>query len=300
MTFWSLWKTRPRESRLRRALFQIHLWSGLCLGVYVLVLSVSGSALVFRNDLYNAFTAPPVILKAQGERLSAEAIRSAARAAHPGYEISRVWENETNPAQAIEITLDRGGHEIQRLFDPYSGRDLGHAIPAGIRLMSWLEDLHVNLLAGESGRLVNGTAAALWVALGLTGAVIWWPGLRDWRRAMGVRWRANWRRFNFDLHSAVGIWTLLFFLLWGITGVHVAIPRPFWAVVDYLEPPPETYQPGMRTGEVILRWSSRLHFGTIGGRVTQAIWVVIGLAPAVLFVTGVVMWWNRVLRRRDL
>ena len=30
----------------------------------------------------------------------------------------------------------------------------------------------------------------------------------------------------------------------------------------------------------------------------QPIWVVLGLAPAVMFVTGALMWWNRVWRRR--
>jgi uncharacterized iron-regulated membrane protein len=32
----------------------------------------------------------------------------------------------------------------------------------------------------------------------------------------------------------------------------------------------------------------------------KAAWAVIGLIPAIMFVTGVVMWWNRVLRRRPV
>jgi len=45
-----------------------------------------------------------------------------------------------------------------------------------------------------------------------------------------------------------------------------------------------------------------LHFGTFGVDFTRILWIVIGLAPAILYVTGLLMWWNRsilpALRRR--
>jgi hypothetical protein len=34
--------------------FQVHLWSGICLGLYVLFLSATGSLLVYRNEMYAA------------------------------------------------------------------------------------------------------------------------------------------------------------------------------------------------------------------------------------------------------
>lgn len=58
-----------------------------------------------------------------------------------------------------------------------------------------------------------------------------------------------------------------------------------------------------------LSWAVRLtrdlyplHFGTFGGDFTRVLWILVGLAPATLYVTGVMMWWNRsilpALRRR--
>jgi uncharacterized iron-regulated membrane protein len=70
------------------------------------------------------------------------------------------------------------------------------------------------------------------------------------------------------------------------------------------------------TGQVIrvnyhreLSWPIRftrdlypLHFGTFVGNITRVLWILVGVAPAILFVTGVLMWWNRSilpsLRRR--
>ena len=48
-------------------------------------------------------------------------------------------------------------------------------------------------------------------------------------------------------------------------------------------------------GDTILAWVTPLHFGTFGGGLTvYVLWVVLGLSPAVLGVSGVLMWWNRV------
>ena len=44
----------PRKLWLRRALFQVHLWGGVLLSVYVVVIALTGSVLVFRSELTRA------------------------------------------------------------------------------------------------------------------------------------------------------------------------------------------------------------------------------------------------------
>jgi uncharacterized iron-regulated membrane protein len=39
-----------------------------------------------------------------------------------------------------------------------------------------------------------------------------------------------------------------------------------------------------------------VHFGRFAGVKTKALWAVMGLMPPALFVTGALMWWNRVLQ----
>src|SRR5690606_35611307 len=142
---------------LRRALFQVHMWTGLALGLYLIVVSVSGSALVFRSELSLLFDREPVPVEITGARLTADELRTAAEGAYPGFRASQVWETD-DPQRPVEVWLERDGRRRQRLFDPYTGQDVGHAIPAGIRLISWLLDLHDNLLGGDTGRAVNGVA----------------------------------------------------------------------------------------------------------------------------------------------
>lgn len=71
--------------------------------------------------------------------------------------------------------------------------------------IEWLVNFHENLLAGASGRIVNGLGAVFVTSLCLTGAIIWWPGVKNWRRSLIVNWRANFARINWDLHSAARI-----------------------------------------------------------------------------------------------
>ena len=58
---WQRWVRQPQKVWLRRALFQVHLWAGIGLGLYVFFISVTGSVLVYRNELYVAVT-PDVVM----------------------------------------------------------------------------------------------------------------------------------------------------------------------------------------------------------------------------------------------
>ena len=52
------------------------------------------------------------------------------------------------------------------------------------------------------------------------------------------------------------------------------------------------------TGDVVISSLALLHMGLFGGTGIKILWLILGLSPAVLFVTGVAMWWNRVINQR--
>ena len=72
--------------------------------------------------------------------------------------------------------------------------------------VEWLVKLHSNLLAGTVGRSVNGCGATCLTVLCLTGAFIWWPGIKNWRRGLAVSWKSNFGESNgiFTAHSDSG------------------------------------------------------------------------------------------------
>jgi uncharacterized iron-regulated membrane protein len=279
---------------LRKILFQIHLWTGIGLGLYVVAISVSGSVLVFRNEFYEYFRPGTRVEPRKTERLSDEAIAEAARRAYPGLEVTTVSLRRRSPTASAEVWLSGEGRALHRLFDPYTGEDLGDAEPRATILFEKVAAFHDNLLFDQTGRSLNGIGGVLLTALCLTGLVIWWPGLRSLHRGMMVRWRTSWKRFNWELHSAMGFWTFAFVFMWAITGVYMVFPTPFLDVVDFLQPPTDDVP--IRTGDTVLEWFARLHIGRFAGLGVKVVWAVVGLAPPLLFVTGMVMWWNRKVR----
>ena len=303
---WARWVRAPQNAWLRKALFQIHLWTGIGLGVYMFVICLTGSVLVYRNELYTYFGPQPVIVDSVGEALNADGLERAARQAYPGHEVLNQRPGET-ARHAVEISLERDDDRIRRLFDPITGADLGDPLPLGYRVTGWLLDLHDNLLGGETGRRLNGVGALFLILLAFTGAVIWWPGVQRWRRSLTIERGSDWKLFNWSLHSASGFWCWPFLLMWGITGAYLSYPAFFQAVVEYFDPF-DMDNPVERFGDRVMYWLAFLHFGRLGGRgipgceeicneVAKATWALVGLVPPALFVTGAIMWWNRVLRR---
>lgn len=287
------WLDRPQQRPLRRLLFQVHLWIGIATGVYVVLISVSGSAVVFRREL-NLWLVPHRVAVVEGARLSQEELSAAALSLYPGYEVARIGEPRP-PNRPVAIELRRGGEAKERLFDPYTGRDLGDSYPRVLRVVEWLVSLHDDLLAGPVGRRINGIGAVLVMGLIATGAVIWWPGRRRWVTSLAPKRGANAPRVMWQLHSIIGFWSFALLAIWALTGIYFAFPEPFEWLIDAVDGDLDDFE---RPGEGLLLGMIRLHFGRFGGLGIRVLWTLLGLLPAVLFVTGFTLWWRRVVRRR--
>jgi uncharacterized iron-regulated membrane protein len=304
MSFLQRWLRQPQSVWARKALFQIHLWTGIGASIYIMIICVTGSALVFRPELTRAFARGPVLVASSGTLLTDQAIREAAQRQHPGFVVSNLFRAKQRNA-AAEVWLESSDRTLHRLFNPFTGTDMGESVPFGMRAVSWLLDLHDNLFGGENGRLVNGTGGVLLTILSLTGIVIWWPGIKNWRRSLMLRRGVGWKRFNWDLHSAVGFWTVAIVFMFAVSGAYLVFQEWIMPVIDYIQPLDDS-KPMPRTIDDILLWLPRLHFGRFRGIRPSFIlslkitWVIIGLAPAILSVTGMLMWWNRVVRKAVL
>lgn len=213
----------PQSVWLRRVLFEVHLYLGLALGLYVFIISLSGSLIVFRRELDRVLCPPTVVVSASGRRITA-------------------------------------------LCEP--------------TFISWIAEFHDHLGAGRTGLFVNGLGAVAVLAMCVTGAVLWWPGRTRWRRSLTLRRGVTTRRFIWDLHNVLGFWLMLLIFLWAATGIYFAFPDRFSALLS----------------DDAIAGLVRLHFGRAYGPIIETLWVILGLVPCALFITGALMWWNRVMR----
>jgi uncharacterized iron-regulated membrane protein len=221
---------------MRRGLFQVHRWAGLIAGGYVLVISVTGAALVFRVDLQRAMHPHLFTPRTAGALADPVTIMESVSRAYPGHNLSGVDAPTTaRPTYLAYVTTP--GQFATVLIDPVSADVLGELPDRS--LVRTLQDLHYDLLAGRTGRMVNGAGAAAIVLMCITGVCIWWPGRKAWWRAMTVDVSRRGQRLLWELHRAAGIWSVLLILMWAITGMYFAFPsfaRSLIAAVSPLTP----------------------------------------------------------------
>ncbi|MCC6343422.1 MAG: PepSY domain-containing protein [Bryobacterales bacterium] len=367
---------KPRTLAPRKWLFQIHLWVGLFVGLYAIAIGVSGTILVFREEIvesslhqYREVPTPRGAPLAAGDEIVA-AVRKAS-----GHKGTITLKFPREPGHAIEATFFTGNFMHYVFVDPYTGRALAEVIPGGAALR-WLDTLHSNFFLKRTGRVINGIGGLLLVLLALTGICIWWPGRRLWRRRLTIDFRARLKRLNWDIHHSLGFWGLAAIVIVSFSGVYFTWPRIYsGAVARYFplgkpEPPPRIERrpgaprapidaflaaanqavpeggpvwrinipgstdspvrvlkrgdgdPAYRTattitldpytsrvlrvdryadhttGDKIVAWIGPLHIGNFGGFPVKLLYALTGLLFPTLFITGFIMWWDRVARRR--
>jgi uncharacterized iron-regulated membrane protein len=202
---------------MRRILFRVHRWLGLIAGVYILIVSVTGAALVFRIDLQRA-SHPQLFTASDGPLADPVAIMESVARAYPDHRLSGVdAPTTTRPTYLAYVTAPGAFKTV--LIDPASARVLGE-LPERTAVRT-LQDLHFDLLSGRTGRIVNGIGAIAIIVLAISGVAEWWRRRQDWARLR------SWR----ELHRAVGIFSVVLIMLWAITGAYFAFPSPFRAVI---------------------------------------------------------------------
>jgi hypothetical protein len=133
---------------------------------------------------------------------------------------------------------------------------------------------------------VNGLGAIGLTSLCLAGAIVWWPGIKNWRRSLIVNWRSKFPRINWDLHQCARILVLSISAGMGDSSVYFSFPRLFNPLF-LLDPADHFTDQG-------LFWLSQLLFVRFSW-FTEVLWNVLGLVAAVSAFTGVFICCRRMI-----
>jgi uncharacterized iron-regulated membrane protein len=231
------WLRSPQRVFLRRAIFQVHLWTGVVLAAYAVVIGPTGSALVFETELNRTMQPALYHVTPAPQRVSLDAMIGRITTPHPGW-IAFALRNFEEPSRATDLLMRPASGESTpnyRIvsFDPHTGEILLDRLRyAGA--LGFFSNLHVYLLSGETGLLVSGWMAVFLFLLCITGLVLWWPGVQRWTAALVLRRRSNWLRLNWDLHTVIGFWASAAFIVVILTGVDFAFPGPSGKMIELL------------------------------------------------------------------
>ena len=259
---------QPQRLAVRRLLFQIHLWAGIFLALYLTVIGTTGAILVFEQELgavaWRGQSEGAVHgldeVVAAGRSLAAGKSLSYVGYPTPGQQVYRFWYE------------DAGGRSSSRVV---SAGSLKPVISRGDGALQWVEKLHTELFLGSKGLLINGLAASGLMVMAATGVVLWWPGVRRWREALRIRLRVGWRRMHFDVHSAAGFWAMPFIFWWALSGIYFCWPMQVAGLIDHslglqaMKMPPQAVDRGAAIAGLKLEsLLERARLGTPGGSVS--------------------------------
>lgn len=195
---------------------RVHLWLGLTLGIHLAVLGLTGSFIVFKDEIEFATLASKK-REPGAPKLTPTQIVDAARAA-TGKEPSRL-EYRKEPYSRVGVRI-KGG---EVWVDPITGA-VDEAEHKG---MEWALDLHKDLLFEKTGRAVSAWFGIGGVLLVLGGLYLWWPKtVGQLKNRLKVKRGTPWRRRALDLHNMAGALSLLPLLLIMSAGTALAWGKP--------------------------------------------------------------------------
>lgn len=233
------------KRKLRQPTLILHRYAGIIAGILLIVIGLTGSALVFSEELDRILNPQLLHVVPQNKRVSLETVLNTVREAHPDLKAHRVIVPQ-KPDGVYAVMMESPREEYTNVYvNPYSGTILGSR-PFKQTLGGFLIELHINLFAGNLGAKVVGFSGVLLLLLSITGAILW----SGWKRltlGFKIRWRSPSRLVNYDIHKVVGISSLIFLTTIAFTGAamtfyETADPVINWIARTPLPPNPPTSQ----------------------------------------------------------
>ena len=223
-------------------------WHFICALIFtplILVVTASGIIYLFEHEYENIVYQDLFFVEPDSQRLPVEQLLSRVNSEMTDLKLSNVKTNDdptrsvemimrpmmrkTKPAMSMEwagggpnkvpMDMNMNRERVSVFVNPYTGSILG-SVNSSDRLMSFMKDLHGNLLTGKIGTKFVELASCWVMVLMVTGLIMWWPrGKTKWMGTLIPRLNGNKRIFWRDLHAVPAFYFSFFIIFLVISGL---------------------------------------------------------------------------------
>lgn len=218
---------KKKNSLFNRIVAWLHLWPSIVSGIILIFVCITGTIVVYGDEIMDLTAGDAKYVTPQStQRISIEQINSNLKKVYPGYNVSE-YVFFKDPSRSIRLRAFSPKPIMLSMvyMNPYTGEVLKKDNTVYFFFVT--AHLHAELLAGKVGHWIVTISTIIFAISCITGLVLWWP--KKWNRStrlasFTVKWKARFKRLNYDLHNVYGFYSLLICLILSLTGLMIAFP----------------------------------------------------------------------------
>lgn len=202
-----------------RKVYLIHKFTGLCAGLLVFILGITGAILVFHKEL-DQWQLKSFIQVQNTDPVSVDMAYRSLSTTYNDWDLRLVRFSE-NRDEALVFQLRRPEERLLAFVHPSNG-SLIKVISQSQTLVHWILKLHYTLLAGLFGEIIVFFTGLLFIISLLTGLFVYRKVILKtlfFRVRFSVK---NSNTFFSSLHRYVGVWSLILNMLMGLSGAVIS------------------------------------------------------------------------------
>lgn len=214
-----------------RRWYLVHKWTSIACTGFLLMFCLTGLPLIFHREIDGLARAPVIARNVGTSPVDLDGVTRRAIAEHPGMQMTFLsWDPDKPVIYAVVAPRADAPEDTSKIlmFDARSGARIW-APPPDQGVMAFLLELHAHLLLGVPGQLFLGLVGLVFLAAVASGVVVYAPFMR--KLAFGTVRKDRSRRVKWlDTHNMVGIVTLGWISVVGLTGFVITMTVPITAI----------------------------------------------------------------------
>ena len=182
-----------------------HLYLGLIAGLIVSVVGITGSILVFQDEIDQKMNPELFTVQANGTYKDYGEILPLVKKLYPELGAELIMINKGSEHPTYRILKD--GYKTEVFINPYTGEVLDSRPRFG-RFLGSVMDIHRSLMIPGVGRYIVGAASLILLILSITGIRLWLPKkIKQIKSSLTVKFSSSFTQQNRSWHNILGVFT---------------------------------------------------------------------------------------------
>ncbi len=211
----------------RKFMNDVHLWLGVGSALVLFLVCLSGTIYTFRTEIEHWMEPKKYhITEISNQKNSYQEIIQKTALETQGKVTRLSLYDDQNKPYELQVSKGKEDKRGETFYvNPYNNTILGSGKGPATEFFMFFFKMHRWLLFdAEIGRPIVGTATLIFVILTITGLFLWFPkkvkNFKSLKPGLKIKFNANWKRINHDLHNTLGFYACLIILIMALTGLN--------------------------------------------------------------------------------